>query len=161
MIHTSRNHNSTNRPAMKLRLILPLGLAILVGITPAFAVVSMSWTYIDYINKLVDPATGRGFVKHAYNIGTYEVTNDQYVEFLNAKGDSNSYGICNSKMASYGIAQTGSSGNYTYNVTSGLGNRPVVFVSWYDAARFTNWLGNGHEMQRFFGPLCLRVVSFK
>ena len=80
---------------------------------------------------------------HAYNIGTYEVTNAQYVDFLNAKGASNTNGIYNSNMADYGIAQTGSSGSYTYSVTSGLENRPVVYVSWYDAARFTNWLGNG------------------
>jgi formylglycine-generating enzyme required for sulfatase activity len=27
--------------------------------------------------------------------------------------------------------------------TSGFGNKPVVCVSWFDAARFANWLGNG------------------
>ena len=27
--------------------------------------------------------------------------------------------------------------NYTY------GDKPVVFVSWYDAARFANWVNNG------------------
>lgn len=25
----------------------------------------------------------------------------------------------------------------------GSGNRPISYMSWFDAARFTNWLGNG------------------
>lgn len=46
-------------------------------------------------------------------------------------------------MTSTGITQSGSSGSYTYTVTSELANRPVVYVSWYDAARFANWMMNG------------------
>jgi len=111
-------------------------------VSPALAVVNMNWTSIGNVGNAAD-TIGYGSVDHAYKIGTYEVTNAQYVDFLNAKGGSNSNGIYSSNMAGYGIAQTGSSGSYTYSVTSGLGNRPVVYVSWYDAARFTNWLGNG------------------
>ena len=87
---------------------------------------------------------------HAYNIGTYEVTNAQYVDFLNAKGASNTNGIYNSDMGhtggtyNYGnINQSGSSGSYTYSVNSTYANQPVVGVTWFDAARFSNWLGNG------------------
>ena len=46
-------------------------------------------------------ATGFGAVPYAYNIGTYDVTNSQYVEFLNAKdptGD-NPLGLYNSNMS--------------------------------------------------------------
>jgi formylglycine-generating enzyme required for sulfatase activity len=46
-------------------------------------------------------------------------------------------------MAYYGISRSGSSGSYTYSVTEALANRPVVWVSWFDAARFANWLANG------------------
>jgi formylglycine-generating enzyme required for sulfatase activity len=46
-------------------------------------------------------------------------------------------------MSGYGITQSGSSGSFTYSVTSGAENKPVVWVSWFDAARFSNWLGNG------------------
>ncbi len=42
-----------------------------------------------------------------------------------------------------GITRAGSSGSYTYSVKSGFGNKPVNFVSFWDAARFTNWLTNG------------------
>jgi formylglycine-generating enzyme required for sulfatase activity len=34
------------------------------------------------------------------------------------------------------------SGSYTYTVKLDMGNKPVNFVNWYDAARFTNWLHN-------------------
>jgi sulfatase modifying factor 1 len=131
---------------MKHTLISSLGLAILVGatsVTPALAVVIMDWVPVGNAGNAPDPSTGFGSVGYAYNIGKYEVTNSQYAEFLNAKGSSNNYGIFNSSMASYGITQTGSTGSFTYNVTSGFEDKPVVYVSWFDAARFTNWLGHG------------------
>jgi formylglycine-generating enzyme required for sulfatase activity len=42
-----------------------------------------------------------------------------------------------------GISQGGISGSYTYTVNPGSGNKPITYVSWFDAARFTNWLHNG------------------
>ena len=141
---------------MKLAIPSTLGLATLAGmsfISPAFAVVSMSWTTIGNANNSADSADGDRFtpgiqhygaVDHAYNIGTYEVTNAQYVDFLNAKGGSNSAGIFNGTMGSYSnIVQGGVSGSYSYSVSSTYANMPVVGVTWFDAARFCNWLGNG------------------
>jgi sulfatase modifying factor 1 len=55
----------------------------------------------------------------------------------------NSGAIYSSSMASYGITQTGSSGSFSYSVTTALANRPVVHVSWFDAARFADWMMNG------------------
>jgi formylglycine-generating enzyme required for sulfatase activity len=43
---------------------------------------------------------------------------------------------------SAGITRDGSIGNYTYAV-KGSGARPVTYVSWFDAARFANWVANG------------------
>lgn len=71
-----------------------LGLAVLAGITlasTASAAVNMSWTIIGNPGNAADLLTGYGAVGHAHKIGTYEVTNAQYVQFLNAKGDSNAY----------------------------------------------------------------------
>ena len=110
--------------------------------TSASATVAMDYVRVGNPNNAPD-TTSYGAVDHAYWIGKYEVTNAQYAEFLNAKGQSNDNGIYNSSMASYGITQSGSSGSYSYTVTSALANRPVVFVSWFDAARFANWMMNG------------------
>ena len=117
-------------------------------ITSASATVTMDWVTIGNANNAADTAVGfgsfgYGAVDHAYRIGKYEVTNAQYGEFLNAKGQSNANGIYSILMPNYGITQTGSSGNFTYTVTTALANRPVVYVSWHDAARFANWMMNG------------------
>ena len=137
---------------MKHTITSTLGLAVIASISlvsPAGATVSIDWTSIGNAGNVAD-STGYGAVSYGYNIGTYDVTNAQYVEFLNAKGASNSYGIYNSTMGhtggsyNYGnITQSGSSGSYTYSVSSTYANNPVVAVTWFDAARFSNWLQNG------------------
>jgi formylglycine-generating enzyme required for sulfatase activity len=42
-----------------------------------------------------------------------------------------------------GIARRGASGSFSYSVI-GSPLHPVTHVSWADAARFANWLHNGH-----------------
>jgi hypothetical protein len=42
-----------------------------------------------------------------------------------------------------GINRSGSSGSYTYTVKTNYGNKPVNWVSWFDCARYCNWLHNG------------------
>ena len=111
-------------------------------ITSASATVTMDWVTIGNINNAAD-TTSYGAVDHAYKIGKYEVTNAQYGEFLNAKGQSNSNNIYNASMPTYGITQLGTSGSFSYTVTTALAQRPVVYVSWFDAARFANWMMNG------------------
>jgi formylglycine-generating enzyme required for sulfatase activity len=128
---------------MKRNLPLSTCAIVAVLITSASATVTMDWVSIGNANNAADQLTGYGAVDHAYQIGKYEVTNAQYGEFLNAKGQSNSNGIYNSSMSSYGITRSGSSGGYRYTVTTALANRPVVYVSWFDAARFANWMMNG------------------
>ena len=123
---------------------LPLATCAIVAalITSASATVTMDWVSIGNVNNAAD-TTGYGAVDHAYRIGKYEVTNAQYGEFLNAKGQSNANGIYNSNMPTYGITQSGTSGSFSYTVTTALANRPVVLVSWFDATRFANWMANG------------------
>jgi formylglycine-generating enzyme len=101
-----------------------------------------------------DGTTGYGAVPYNYRIGTYDVTNAQYVEFLNAKATSaDPYGLWNSNMdpnvfdprvgiREGAIVRTGS-GPYMYSVRPGYSNKAVVYVSWYDAIRLVNWLQNG------------------
>jgi formylglycine-generating enzyme required for sulfatase activity len=130
---------------MKHSRFFPIGLTLLASvplITPALATVSIDYVSVGNAGNAADPLTGYGAVGYAYQIGKYEVTNTQYGAFLNAAAKTDSYGLYNSSMSSYGITQSGSSGSYTYSVTSALANRPVVYVSWFDAARFANWMIN-------------------
>jgi formylglycine-generating enzyme required for sulfatase activity len=126
---------------MKIKSILTIA-ATAALITSASASVTIDYVSVGNAGNAAD-STGYGAVAYAYQIGKYEVTNAQYGAFLNAKGASNSGAIYNSSMTGTGITQTGSSGNFSYSVTSGFENKPVVYVSWFDAARFTNWLHNG------------------
>jgi len=87
-----------------------------------------------------------GWVDYSYRIGKTEVTNNQYVDFLNNVATSDPAGLYNPLMgsdASGGILRTGADSSYNYSIKSGQGQNPVVFVSWYDSIRFANWLDNG------------------
>src|SRR5690606_22102773 len=42
-----------------------------------------------------------------------------------------------------GILREGTAPNYTYTVKENFGNKPVNYVSYWDACRFCNWLHNG------------------
>ena len=94
-------------------------------------------------------STGYGSVGYTYAVGTYDVTLTQYTAFLNAVAATDTYSLYNPQMGTdwriAGIAQNGTSGNYSYSVI-GSGQRPVTDVSWFDAARFTNWLSNGQPI---------------
>src|SRR4051794_4715576 len=87
---------------------------------------------------------GIGSVVNTYEIGKYEVAAGQYTEFLNAVAQADPNGLYNTGMANAtGIQQSGLSPNFTYSVTADWASRPVNLVSFWDAARFTNWLHNG------------------
>ena len=96
-----------------------------------------------------DGTTGYGSVGDYYRIATTEVTNAQYVEFLNGVDPTgaNTLGLYHSDMTSGtrgGIIFTSGAANGSkYSVKSGRDNNPVVSVSWYDSIRFANWLHNG------------------
>src|SRR5262245_31718927 len=60
-----------------------------------------------------------GRVTSDYRIATTEVTNTQYVAFLNAVAASDPVGLYNTSMgfnSRGGIVRSGSSGSYTYSV---------------------------------------------
>ena len=94
-------------------------------------------------------STGFGGVGYNYAIGKYEVTLNQYTTFLNAVGTADPYSLYNANMSTdlhtAGIVRSGASGSYTYAVV-GSGDRPVTRVSWFDSARFMNWLHNGQPI---------------
>jgi hypothetical protein len=79
-----------------------------------------------------DPTTGFGSVDYAFNIGTYDVTVSQYVEFLNAKdaNGTNPLGLWNDTGSLYstygGISFSSAADNGSkYGSISGRGDLPV------------------------------------
>jgi formylglycine-generating enzyme required for sulfatase activity len=107
------------------------------------AAVPIEWTLIGDPGN---PSDRGASVDHAYYIGTYEVTNAQYAEFLNAKAaasDPYHLFIQNMSFGTGGIVQSGAVGSYSYAAISGRENMPVNYVSFIDAIRFANWLNNG------------------
>src|SRR5688572_9604643 len=66
-----------------------------------------------------------GSVSSAYRIAAKEVTNAQYVEFLNAKAASDSLELNHTGMNTFpqgGIMRSGVSGSYTYSVKPNVMN---------------------------------------
>ena len=91
-------------------------------------------------------SNGYGGVNYQYQIGKYLVTNSDYEDFLDSVAAAGPYGLYNASMGSDargGIARSGSSGSYTYSTRASMCAKPVTFVSWFDAARYCNWLHNG------------------
>jgi formylglycine-generating enzyme required for sulfatase activity len=113
---------------------------------PSASAVTIPTVLVGNVGNTSDPLTGYGGVGHVYRIGSYEVTNAQYVEFLNAKAASDPLGLYNTGMGSDprgGITRSGVSGSFAYAPKSNMADKPVNFVSWYDSIRFANWLNNG------------------
>ena len=78
--------------------------------------------------------TGYGSVPYVYQMGTYDVTIGQYIQFLNAVANTDTYGLYNSGMLAvagrfpFGIVQNGGPGSYSYAVAgnySQAANCPV------------------------------------
>lgn len=136
----------------------------------AFAVMSLSTVVfgvtIDYTpvgnpGNPANGATGWGAVSDVFKISKYETTNAQYAEFLNKvdAGGTNPNGVYSALMGSDvtgGITfNSAAASGSKYSVKAGApagtpagtsyGNMPVLFTSWFSAARFANWLQNGQQ----------------
>src|ERR1043165_6537125 len=105
---------------MRARRIL-LSSLLLSFVATSTSAVTMEWTLIGNPGNACDPnpvlGGCYGAVGYSYQIGTYEVTNAQYAEFLNAKASSDPHGLYNVFMGATsqgGITRTGVSGSFTY-----------------------------------------------
>jgi formylglycine-generating enzyme required for sulfatase activity len=83
--------------------------------------ITMDFVTIGSAGNLADD-TGYGRVTYDYRIGTYEVSADQWASVL---------------AAAPGV---GNAGNWS-------GSQPTAGTSWYEAARFCNWLTTGDTDQ--------------
>jgi sulfatase modifying factor 1 len=105
---------------------------------------------------------GCGAVAYEYQIGRFEVTVEQYVEFLNAVAADDPRQLWHPSMglAEYRVTEPvfagrvpprmpgcilrmGGPGAYRYEAVAGWEKKPVVYVSFLDGMRFANWLHNG------------------
>lgn len=93
-----------------------------------------------------------GAVSNAFKIGKFEVTNAEYAEFLNAVDatGANALGLYHVEMGPStsvgGIPfNADNPAGAKYEIRAGFADKPVVWVSVFDAMRFCNWLHNGAE----------------
>ncbi len=149
------------------RLAAAMLVAVLAG-RPVTAQVTFDWatvgnpgnapdTLVMTKGAVPDSTTGYGSVGYTYQISKYDVTNTQYVQFLNAvdPAGSNTLRVYTTKMSDAsanpaGLAYTGgidrnlaAGSGAKYSVTAGQENAPAIWINWTSGARFVNWLANG------------------
>jgi formylglycine-generating enzyme len=111
---------------------------------------TINWVTVGDPGNTADTApSGYGAVATSFQIMKYEFTNQLYAEFLNSVDalGTNPYGIYNSNMGSNrrgGISfLPGNASGSKYDVKTNMGDKPVNYVNWFDAARVSNWYQNG------------------
>jgi len=91
-----------------------------------------------------------GRVKYEYMIHKYQVTNYEYLGFLNSVAydkDSDTYNLYKQEMESDingGIVRryNGLKERYEYSIKENMEYKPVNHITWLDAIRYCNWLHN-------------------
>lgn len=99
-----------------------------------------------------DRAIGRGSVNYEYNIGRFEVTTSQWVEFFNAAYDRPVADRLPHLIPPtfWGATPTtpNTPGGLRWQVPAGNEMRPVGNISWRMAAMYCNWLHNNKSTDR-------------
>ena len=124
---------------------------MIVAKTHAHAV-TIDWVTVGDAGNAAD-TTGdpnpAGAVADEFRIMKFEWMNTQYVDFLNAVDPDglNPQGIYSASMGSNargGISfDTNASAGSKYATKTDMGDKPVNYISWFEAARVANWLHNG------------------
>jgi hypothetical protein len=140
-----------------MRITRSLVAVVIAALAAPASGVTIDWVAVENPGNPADSGTCQvvncGSVAYTYQISKYEVTNSQYTEFLNAvdPNGTNALGLYNPLMGTdtqvggIRFIATRPVGSKYLVKTSGTGfaNKPVTLVSFYDAARFANWLNNG------------------
>jgi formylglycine-generating enzyme required for sulfatase activity len=102
----------------------------------AFANVSFEEKNLLFTNDLIKNSTD-------FKIGINETCISEYADFLNAIARNDTNSVYNPLMAKIGILKSSLNGISYYSVNATLEDYPVAYVSWFDAARYANWMANG------------------
>jgi len=125
-------------------LAIHIAAALCLLAAPAFAE-PIQWVTVGDPGNTADTApAGYGAVATSFQIMKYEFTNQQYTDFLNtvdANGTNPNF-VYNTSMgndARSGISFTsGAASGSKYAAMTNWGDKPVNYVSWFDAARVSN-----------------------
>jgi hypothetical protein len=121
---------------------------VLMAVGAAQATVTIETVVVGNVGNAdnVPDTTGYGAVDYSYNIGKYEITVGQYVEFLNYKEIDKSTPLLMSPaaLAANNIVLDLGVNPFLFRTSErSYDNNPVAYVSFWNACRFVNWLSNG------------------
>ena len=122
--------------------------AFVVSFATSAHAITIDWVTVGDPGNTADTTT-YGDVADAFRIMKFEFTNQQYTDFLNSvdpngTNPNNVYYTLMGSNARGGISFTsGAASGSKYAVRTNMGDKPVNYVSWFDAARVSNWLMNG------------------
>ena len=134
-----------NIPSARVFRVRALVISAIVSLAVHAHAVTIDWVTVGDPGNAANTG-GYGAVATDFQIMKYEFTNQQYTDFLNTVAATDTFSLYNPEMGSSargGITQSGTSGSYTYAVKPNMGEKPVNYITWFDAARVSNWLMNG------------------
>jgi formylglycine-generating enzyme required for sulfatase activity len=95
---------------------------------------------------------GFGKVDYSFYIQQYEVTNSQYVEFLNSVDHLGNLGLYNALMSTDningGINRSFNTdlNKYIYSTKPNMNLKPVTFITYLSAIRYVNWISSENNI---------------
>lgn len=111
-----------------------------------------AWVRIGRPGNVSDWRTGVGCVPYVYELAGGEVTNAQYVEFLNAVAsaeDLHQLFVPDMETGVVGgVLRVKNGKHWRYEAKPGMADRPAAYLSWFALARFANWLHHGRPAGR-------------
>ena len=100
---------------------------------------------IDHVRNRADNRFGGyGRVDYPFRMARCAVSNADYAEFLNAVAtQADPFGLYHPCMASGILGGIGEKPSASYSPKPGWEKKPVVYVDWFSALRYCNWLHYG------------------